>query len=577
MANRVTGLQIEKDVVRAVVLQMAFRSFELVEVYEEAVIAPSEPDEGATPPMGTDAVPDDDAEPPSAAPETEASDHAGLPEPVRDAIRRLADRGAFASDAVYTAMDVTRAYLVSVTLPFRDRNQIDEVLIHQLDGRLPTEVEEMHLDFLVGGTVDEGGNLIHAAAIRPEDVERFLNDLDELGIDPPIVDVEPGPLAAATQFALGTTNVPVATLEIGRENTSLVVVHKGHVELMRSMHVGWDAMARRLADGFGLDLGVAREGLLREGALDPAAAIAKGAQHDDAWRTADLLRQSMRTLLRELRGSLLAHGSQTGRPVERLLLTGEIAAMPGLAEHLHQALGIEVETLYIDRPETAGLAGFRERSPVFANALGIALRAAGWLPGSGFNLRKGEFAFRGSLEFLVSRIPSFGAMALVLIAAGVVMFAGRFALLNAERAELDRALGDVTQMVFNERLTSPGSIRSQLTNEASGPALFPSKSAFELFVDTANVIGDMQLDGVEVEARVMSVDMARFLLRLEGIAPNAESVDTLQAELESNACFRNIQRNDLSRNRDGAGFRYALQGVIDCGGENEGNAPRGNR
>jgi hypothetical protein len=212
---------------------------------------------------------------------------------------------------------------------------------------------------------------------------------------------------------------------------------------------------------------------------------------------------------------------------------------------------------------TASLDGFAEISHRFGGALGLALRAAPNTAGSRFDFRTGPFAFRGSYEHLQARLPELGIGFAAILVAALLLFFGRVAMLKAEQGQLDEALTTVTTEMFGEAITDTRTIQNQLLLAGAGPSLHPDRSAFDHFVDLANVVGDMQDFGGELEATTVEVDLGRFIFRLEGRSGTAETVDELQTMLDERDCLTAIERNDLSRDRE-SGFRFAIQGAIDC-------------
>src|SRR5207253_8360430 len=101
-----------------------------------------------------------------------------------------------------------------------------------------------------------------------------------------------------------------------------------------------------------------------------------------------------------------------GKPgaLDRLLLAGDLASLPGAAEKLGRDLGVPVEPVTLAPPAAQAAQG---PGSDFALALGLALRAQ--QPRGRLNFRKGEFAFTRDL----SRVR--GQMGRVAIAAAVLL------------------------------------------------------------------------------------------------------------------------------------------------------------
>lgn len=554
MANRVVGLDIGRYAVRAVVLQTGLRSWELVEAAEELIAQEPSPDAITGARETVEAAleqGDDDLQP-------------QLPPGAAEAIARLAARGVLTADAVHVALPRDAAYVTQLDLPFSTEAQVRPVLLPQLDGRLPEEVDELHLDCMVGAPARTGGFIVHAVAIQPARIATLLGELDALRLDPRLMDVEPFVQGTIANAVLGPSAAPIAMLEIGNDSSGLLILHEGRPQFSRTLPGGGEHITRALAQGFQLSLDRARDGKHREGHVDQTQRDASTLVGDDHARVGALCRDAMRGLVRQVRSSLLAHASLSAAPVSKIYVTGATATLPGLLEWMSGSLGVPTALLPAQHAGWQATPGFGERLPSFSTALGLALRGVGRLDGSHLNLRHGPFAFRGGYELLRQRAGALGLGAAAIAASLLVLLSGQYAMQRAETRALEDALGTLTSEVFGEAITSPGSVRSRLELGASSLVLHPERSAFELFVDLANMVGDMQADGTTIEARTVSVDMGRFLFRLEGTSATAEAVDTLQGSIDDLPCFRNLQRNDLSSVPGGTGFRFSLQGAIDC-------------
>lgn len=570
MANRIVGIDIGQYSVKAVTIETGLRSWELVAIDEEVIVrdvedltedAELEPgDDDATP------VPDEFGDEPDA----DADEQSFFDPETLAAILALKERGSLDGDAWIVAIRRDDAYLTPLTLPFGTTKEVQAVLLPQLDGRIPVEADEMFIDATVGGPADGGGFLIHTAALDADVIELMLSELAMVGIDPRIVDVQPWNLTCALRASDQAGLGPVALLDIGALKSALVVSTNERLEFSRVVVGGGESLTRALADEFNLSEERAREGKHREAAI--VAPLPPGATApDDSVAVSEALRKSLRSLIRSVRSTLLAHSTSFARPVERMFLVGSSARIPGLPEMLAEEIGIPCEALSIT-PTGPAAAAFAEAQSTFTPALSLALRATQQNAVSQFNLRRGRFAFRGSYEFLQSQIPALlGAAAVLLLCLGA-LYAGRMMLLRSEAAGLDRALGELTAQTFDEEVTSVGEIRRRLNAVSSAPRLHPDKSAFWYFVEIANMVADLQDIGTTVEAREVDIDLGRFTFVVEGVAESAQAVDDLMEELGSVACLTDITRNDLSAGT-GDLLTFRVQGKIDCVANPDGQRP----
>jgi type IV pilus assembly protein PilM len=102
--------------------------------------------------------------------------------------------------------------------------------------------------------------------------------------------------------------------------------------IVRTVPRGGHEITEVLADRLGVDLG-GSEALKQR----------VGLNREDEPETADMIREVVRPLIREVRGSFTyLTARDQPRHVTRLLLSGGGAALPGLAAALQKELGVEV-------------------------------------------------------------------------------------------------------------------------------------------------------------------------------------------------------------------------------------------
>ncbi|MFT4703672.1 MAG: hypothetical protein ACI81R_001364, partial [Bradymonadia bacterium] len=201
MATRVVGLDIGASSVKAVVIDVSGRTWQLIEVLEEPIhraelaegMDPMLPPihERPTPANGSPTLPlsvppipgnasTSAVEPGEASAAAELSNSDDLVDgevldemgafgaPTLNALRRMAGQGVFEGDRhIYACLPANSAYVAVVTLPFSDPKQVELVLPPQLEGKLPVESEDLLVDFMVSGTAPNGEHRIFAAGVDP--------------------------------------------------------------------------------------------------------------------------------------------------------------------------------------------------------------------------------------------------------------------------------------------------------------------------------------------------------------------------------------------------------------------------
>ena len=561
---RVVGLDIGRFTVKAVLLDTSIRSFEVVEVVEEPIAQPPPAEkreasaEAESPTK--EGGPQDEAE-------TDPSISFGFGTETLDALRSLADRGVFEADAVFASLRHGDAMITRVSLPFGTKREIEAVLAPQLEGKLPAEIDEVLLDCIAGGRQPSGEFAVYAAAIEPARLAVILAELAEVGIDPKVMDVQPFPLLTAGRALVANNDGPVAIVDIGADQTGVVVYHGKDLQYARTFSGGGERFTAALADVFGLDAETAREGKHREGFIDTVAQETDGSTGHDATDISNACRRAAKSLVRQLRRTLHAHATEWGRGVDHVYVTGGSSILPGLVEYLSQSLGVPASPLPFDRPEVQSLPGFSEVGNKFSTALGLGLRGVTTIDGSQLDARIGPFSFKGSYEHVRARLPQMVGALAVLILLSFSFALGRAVMLKSESAALDAALSQATTPLFGDAVTDGNQISRRFRLEAIPPPFLPTTSGYDVWSQIANAFVETDNLGYSVVAGAFEVDMERRVYRVEGTADSAESVDTFEAQLGAIGCVSSVNRNEMSASGDS--FEFSINGAIGCGSDEE--------
>ena len=270
------------------------------------------------------------------------------------------------------------------------------------------------------------------------------------------------------------------------------------------------------------------------------------------------LLRALGPIVREARATLKAASGRDHLPVARLLLAGGTARLPGLVEHLGGELGLPTDVLLL--PAAAAAAVPPEIQPRAAEAYALALRGAmsgGRSPR--FNLRQGEFAFRGHVDYLRERLIRVAAFAAVLALLLCVFNVSRAILLGRRETAVDARLCAVTQRVLGTCEKNYDRALNLLRGQQSPAAAVPPVSATRLLAEVAQRVPPE----VTVTFSQMLFDLDRVQLR--GETDSTRSIDKLAAALKGFRCFREVKEGKVEKARDSSRVQFQLDVQVDCG------------
>ena len=463
MAQRIIGLDVGTWSVKAVVLESNLRRSTLVDYREHHI--PSDASGGVI------------------EGEVEASIAATL-------------RG-LEHDGITAAVSGTNVLMRELTLPFADDKRIQSILGFQLESVLPRPLDEVVYDYQVLRESDEGSVLLCSAVDRGK-LDPWLSTLQAAGADPRVVTTTG--LATAhllAHLAVDTQERSVAFVDLGHRTTTVAIVRNGQVEAVRSISRGGHQLTQALARGLDLDYAQAEqlkhEGVRFDGYLPSGIAEAEHAQR------AKVVARALEPLLREVRTTIHAHADRLGHPVTATVAYGGTSLLPGVLDLMQRVLDMPVSPpaaagpLWEGREKPAGILA----SGVSAAAL--ALRSVADAARHQVNFRQGEHAYESDFTAIRSKLVGVGVFVLVLIA----LFFGRKYLemkrLEGQQAQLAAELDTFSQEVFGTTFDAGedpfqkfAMAESAVLNppETVGQALYPSMTAFKVFYDATEVLGN---------------------------------------------------------------------------------------
>jgi len=292
MGQNVIGLDLGSHAVKAVALRLGLRGSEIVAADAEPVR------------LGEDGA-STDAE-------------------VFAAAGRLLARLKLGAESMHCAVPGDAATLRMVQLPAGAARRIEQVLRFELDEALPFAIEDAVFDWVEQGRSAEGIALL-TAVVRKERVKAIVEGLASTGFDPREIGV--AALAYGVDFDRSADAEPCAVIDCGHMRTN-VFVAGDQVASSRTILRGGHDLTLRLAEAGHLPFDLAEVNKHREGLTG---------------RVGQILTESLKPLLREIRNTLAGHVATGGKRVRRIFLCGGGSLLAGFDQLLANELGVPVE------------------------------------------------------------------------------------------------------------------------------------------------------------------------------------------------------------------------------------------
>jgi general secretion pathway protein L len=441
----------------------------------------------------------------------------------------LAQLPRSADDTIAVALPGAQVASHVVTLPFTDARRIEQVLPAEVEGAIPFDLEDVVWDHAVLSQAN-GRTEVLVGVVRKSALQQALAQLSEAGVDPRIVTF--APLALATPAERGmvardglapASGAAEAVLDAGPDRADFCVLEGGRPVLARSLS-------------------------------NPGRAQWEAARTD-----ARALDRLLSPIARDLKISLRMRGK--AGPVARVLLAGDLAAMPGAADKLSAELGLRVEPLAL-----AGQAAqvTDDSGADYALALGLALRAQ--QPRGRLNFRKGEFAFTRDLSQVRGQVAKLGIAAGVLLLLSIVLGVARITSLSRQEHDYDDTLCAATRKILGTCMTDYRQAVAALSGGRSKAAGIPRVSAADVL---AELMAQLPEDATPT---LEDVDLNTTSIRLRGTADSFGKVDQILAALKKDRCFGEIKQPRTEKQRGTEKIVFSIDFAYTCSGEQPGGA-----
>lgn len=254
-----------------------------------------------------------------------------LSQTIERAVKKSGTRLKRAAVAISTAHVITK----TITMPSGLTDaELEEQIELEADHYIPYPLDEVNLDFEVLGPSESSRheNEVLLAACRKEIVEDYVASVEQAGLQPAVVDVDA--FAVENAFSLVAKQLPsggkkqaVAVLDFGSATTLVSVLHNRQTIYTRAHNFGGQRLNKEIQNKYGLSPEEARLAI-RSGDL-PRDYIT------------EVLNPFIDSMAQEtLRALQFFYSSSPYNSIDKLMLVGGCAQLPGVVETLSQRIGV---------------------------------------------------------------------------------------------------------------------------------------------------------------------------------------------------------------------------------------------
>lgn len=304
------------------------------------------------------------------------------------------------ADRIVTAMP--GQYISSRVVPFSfsDPKKIKDSIYGEVEDRVPFELDDMIVDHQVLGSA-ENQTLVLVVMTRKNFLRTFLDHLERIDINPKLVDIDSLALYNLGPYLDTNPGQVSAIVDVGHEKTSVCIVQDGILRMFRSIKHGGKAITEFLARDLEVDYNEAQRVKHRVSRVVWQDEDPEDMSPEDI-RIARRIGLSANAIIKELGRTFYAFKTWEKTPISKIFISGGTAKIIDFDKYLAEHLSIDVEkTLLFD----TGLIiddSLRPFAEVIPQSVSIGMRAvSGVKRQSLINLRKGEFAYNQDYESIL--------------------------------------------------------------------------------------------------------------------------------------------------------------------------------
>jgi general secretion pathway protein L len=399
---------------------------------------------------------------------------------VIEAAGRLIKRLNVTDETIHCAVTGELAHIRKIVLPASVGRRLEQVLKFELDEVLPYDIEDAIFDYVETDKTSEDIVLL-TATVLADKVASVITGLAEKSIAPREIGVDTfSYLNIKRVSGRAEDNEITAFVDIGHSRTNIAILDSTE-PTVRTVLRGGRELTEKLSEA---------------GAVDFTKAEIFKKEYGITGRVGEVLRDSLRPLVREIQQTFKGHLAAGGRKVTQMVLCGGGGLLLGLDRFLADALEVPVEIYELQATDRLK----REDDPrgaAFALAYMLALREE--VPRTKrIDVRRGTLAFKGDFEYLKRRVTWMAVCILAIIVSWIVASMAEYSAL-ADRVENQRArLVSRTKDVFGKPITDHDKIEEALqgtTKEEKVP--LPKKDAFDLVIELSKRIPPTVVHDIE--------------------------------------------------------------------------------
>lgn len=286
---------------------------------------------------------------------------------VAEIIKDLLSQAKVTSKNVVVGIQSQRVFTTLVDVDRLSQSELGKSIKFQADSIIPTSVSESKIDWaLIGDSPKDPSKVeVLLTSVPNEYIEGRLDLLESIGLN--VIALEPDNLAICRALLPPDSVNPQMIVDVGENSTDVVIVASGAPRLTRSIPTGSNSIIKAAVQNLNIDEEQARQFVSKFGLSKDRL---EGQIFNAVITTVDIL-------MTEIDKSIKFFGNRYQLGIEKIVIAGAGAVIPGMPAYIANKTGLNVEIGNAWRNVSVGTANEADLmalSPYFAVAAGLAER-----------------------------------------------------------------------------------------------------------------------------------------------------------------------------------------------------------
>lgn len=296
-----------------------------------------------------------------------ASDAAADRDKIAGIIKQLVRDARISSKNVVAGLPSSAVFASVITTPKLTNAELDKAIRYQADQYIPMAIDQVKMDWsVIGRSQDDKELEVLLVAAPITSTQKYLEIMEKAGLE--ILALEANATAVARSLVAPNSQLAILVLDIGQVSTDISIVYNNAPRLIRSIAIGSLTFVKAVEQSLGLDQAQAEQFTMRFGLT----------QTKLEGQVLKAIKPSLDSLLAEVdKSTKFFLNRYQGVKMEKIILSGNAAALPELPAYLSTAssLPVEIGNAWINTAYPASLQDqLMQISTQYAVASGLAQR-----------------------------------------------------------------------------------------------------------------------------------------------------------------------------------------------------------